>query len=154
MWKTGTVKIILLGDQNWVPVKAIETCHGLHSPGLGPCFPIVCSAPVKPCFKKGDGKAPTDCKESEVWPLVSNKCSAKPGAESLVWFLQGWRAPPGLALTPPLHSPSSSEIYRAPWKSPHIVLHGVLSHWWTLNHSGWWLRRKQPCCHYINQRNY
>lgn len=73
---------ILSGDQHWVPVKDMETCHGLCSPRLGFCFPIVCSARVKAYFKKGDGKTPTDCKESEVWPSLRNKSSVKAGGGS------------------------------------------------------------------------
>lgn len=153
IWRTGTVKV-LLGDQHWVPVKAMETCHGLRSPGLGSCFPIVCPSRVKPCLRKGNGKTPTDCDERDVWPLVSNKGSVKPGGGSSLQLLQGWCAPLRLAHSPPLRACSSSEIYRALWKSPHIVPHGILNHWWTFNHSGSQIRRKQPCCHYINQRNY
>lgn len=153
-WRTGTVKIIPLGHQNWVPVKAMETCHGLHSLGLGSCFPIVCSTHVKPCFKKANGKTPTDCNESEVWPLVCSKSSVKPRGRSSLRLLQGWHALLGLAHTPPLHASSSSKFTGLCGKGPtsYCMLH--LSHQSTFNHSDSQLRRKWPCCRYINQRNY
>lgn len=91
---------ILSGDQHWVPVKDVEICHGLCSPGLGFCFPIVCSARVKAYFKRGNGKAPTDCKEREVWPSVSNKSSVKGGGGSSLGLLRGWWAASALSHPP------------------------------------------------------
>lgn len=80
---------ILSEDQHWVPVKDVETCHRLCSPRLGFSFPIVCSACVKAYFKKGNGKTPTDCKESEVWPLEGNKSSVKARGGSSLGLLWG-----------------------------------------------------------------
>lgn len=118
----------LSGDQHWVPVKDMETCHGLCSLGLGFWFSIVCSAQFKAYFKKGNGKAPTDCKEGEVWPLVSNKSSVKAGAGSSLGLICAAKA----HSHPALHTPSSSQIYRLCGKAPtsHCMVHSVTNELW------------------------
>lgn len=133
-------------------LKMWKLATGSAAQGLASLFPLFALLVSRLISRKAMAKLPLTVRKVRFGPWRAIKALWRPGV-GVHWGSCGADVHRQISLTPIPAHPSQLPVYRALWKTPHITLHGILSHRWTWNHSSSWTQKDEPCCHCIKERN-